>query len=40
MKKERGGYRMGNGKVIENMLIDGMEDEYEKGRMMGKFEED
>ncbi|WP_368607621.1 acetyl-CoA C-acyltransferase [Pseudomonas fulva] len=40
LDKARGGYRMGHGKVIDHMLMDGLEDAYDKGRLMGTFAED
>lgn len=35
----RGGYRMGHNQVVDHMLLDGLEDAYEKGRSMGDFGE-
>jgi acetyl-CoA C-acetyltransferase len=40
MDKARSGYRMGHGKVIDHMFLDGLEDAYDKGRLMGTFAED
>jgi acetyl-CoA C-acetyltransferase len=40
LDKARGGYRMGHGKIIDHMFIDGLEDAYDKGRLMGTFAED
>ena len=40
LDKARAGYRMGHGKVIDHMFIDGLEDAYQKGRLMGTFAED
>jgi len=40
LPKARGGYRMGHGVVQDHMFIDGLEDAYEKGRLMGSFAED
>jgi acetyl-CoA C-acetyltransferase len=40
LPKARGGYRMGHGQVIDHMFYDGLEDAYEKGRLMGTFAED
>ena len=40
MPKARAGYRMGHQQVMDHMLIDGLEDAYEKGRLMGSFAED
>ncbi|MGB8623499.1 MAG: acetyl-CoA C-acetyltransferase, partial [Paracoccaceae bacterium] len=36
----RGGARLGHGKVIDHMFLDGLEDAYDKGRLMGTFAED
>jgi acetyl-CoA C-acetyltransferase len=40
MPKVRGGYRMGHQAVYDHMFLDGLEDAYEKGRLMGTFAED
>ncbi|WP_312154338.1 acetyl-CoA C-acyltransferase, partial [Pseudomonas sp.] len=40
LDKARGGYRMGHGKIIDHMFLDGLEDAYDKGRLMGTFAED
>ncbi|WP_312913594.1 acetyl-CoA C-acyltransferase [Stutzerimonas nitrititolerans] len=40
LEKARGGYRMGHGKVLDHMFLDGLEDAYDKGRLMGTFAED
>jgi acetyl-CoA C-acetyltransferase len=40
LPKARGGYRMGHGQVIDHMFYDGLEDAYEKGRLMGTFAEE
>jgi len=40
LDKARSGYRMGHGKVIDHMFMDGLEDAYDKGRLMGTFAED
>jgi len=39
LDRARGGYRMGHGKVLDHMFFDGLEDAYEKGRLMGTFAE-
>jgi acetyl-CoA C-acetyltransferase len=39
LPKARGGYRMGHGQVIDHMFLDGLEDAYDKGRLMGTFAE-
>jgi acetyl-CoA C-acetyltransferase len=38
--KARGGLRMGHGEVADHMFLDGLEDAYDKGRLMGTFAED
>lgn len=40
MPKARGGLRMGHGEVKDHMFLDGLEDAYDKGRLMGTFAED
>ncbi|MBI6942559.1 acetyl-CoA C-acyltransferase [Pseudomonas putida] len=40
LEKARGGYRMGHGRIIDHMFMDGLEDAYDKGRLMGIFAED
>jgi acetyl-CoA C-acetyltransferase len=40
MPKARAGYRMGHQNVYDHMFLDGLEDAYEKGRLMGTFAED
>jgi acetyl-CoA C-acetyltransferase len=40
LPKMRGGARIGHGQVIDHMFLDGLEDAYEKGRLMGSFAED
>jgi len=40
LDKARGGYRMGHGKILDHMFLDGLEDAYDKGRLMGTFAED
>lgn len=40
LEKARRGYRMGHGKIIDHMFFDGLEDAYDKGRLMGSFAED
>jgi len=39
LPKARGGMRMGHGQVIDHMFMDGLEDAYDKGRLMGVFAE-
>ncbi|GAB4388187.1 acetyl-CoA C-acyltransferase [Albidovulum sp.] len=36
----RSGARLGHGQVIDHMFLDGLEDAYDKGRLMGTFAED
>lgn len=38
--KGRGGYRIGHGTIYDHMMLDGLEDAYDKGRAMGTFGED
>ncbi len=40
LEKGRPGYRMGHGKVIDHMFMDGLEVEYERGNLMGGFADD
>ncbi|PSL21293.1 acetyl-CoA C-acyltransferase [Shimia abyssi] len=40
LPKMRGGARIGHGQVVDHMFLDGLEDAYEKGRLMGSFAED
>ena len=40
LPKARGGYRMGHQVAQDHMFLDGLEDAYEKGRLMGTFAED
>ena len=40
MPKARAGYRIGHQQVMDHMFLDGLEDAYEKGRLMGSFAED
>ncbi len=40
LDRARGGYRMGHGKVYDHMFLDGLEDAFDKGRLMGTFAED
>ena len=36
----RGGARIGHGQAVDHMFLDGLEDAYDKGRLMGTFAED
>ncbi|TCP61590.1 acetyl-CoA C-acetyltransferase [Rhodovulum bhavnagarense] len=40
LPKMRAGARIGHGQVIDHMFLDGLEDAYDKGRLMGTFAED
>ncbi|MEM1313528.1 MAG: acetyl-CoA C-acyltransferase [Pseudomonadota bacterium] len=40
MDKMRGGARLGHASVKDHMFLDGLEDAYDKGRLMGTFAED
>ena len=40
LDRARGGYRMGHGRVLDHMFLDGLEDAYDKGRLMGTFAEE
>lgn len=40
LPKMRGGARLGHGHVLDHMFLDGLEDAYDKGRLMGTFAED
>src|SRR5690625_2385829 len=40
LDRAREGYRFGHGRVMDHMLLDGLEDAYDKGRSMGTFAED
>ncbi|WP_176518574.1 acetyl-CoA C-acyltransferase [Rhodobacter maris] len=40
LAKARGGYRLGHDQVLDHMFLDGLEDAYDKGRLMGTFAED
>ena len=37
LPKARAGMRMGHGEVKDHMFLDGLEDAYDKGRLMGSF---
>ena len=39
LPKVRGGLRMGHGEVKDHMFLDGLEDAYEPGKLMGHFAE-
>jgi acetyl-CoA C-acetyltransferase len=40
LPKARGGFRMGHGEIKDHMFLDGLEDAYESGRLMGSFAEE
>ncbi|MGR3609448.1 MAG: acetyl-CoA C-acyltransferase [Sulfitobacter sp.] len=40
LPKMRAGARLGHNQVIDHMFLDGLEDAYDKGRLMGTFAED
>ena len=40
LPKLRSGLRLGHGQVLDHMFLDGLEDAYDKGRLMGTFAED
>ena len=40
LARARGGFRMGHGEIKDSMFLDGLEDAYEPGRLMGSFAED
>lgn len=39
LTKARAGYRMGHGDIKDHMFLDGLEDAYERGKLMGLFAE-
>ncbi|WP_400765655.1 acetyl-CoA C-acyltransferase [Methylosinus sporium] len=40
LERAREGFRMGHKKLLDHMFLDGLEDAYDKGRLMGDFAED
>ncbi|AMW33946.1 acetyl-CoA C-acyltransferase [Haematospirillum jordaniae] len=40
LENARSGLRMGHGRVLDHMFLDGLEDAYDRGRLMGAFAED
>jgi acetyl-CoA C-acetyltransferase len=40
LRNMRSGARLGHGQAMDHMFLDGLEDAYEKGRLMGTFAED
>lgn len=39
LAKARAGYRLGHGEIKDHLMLDGLEDAYEKGKSMGVFAE-
>lgn len=37
LKKARSGYRLGHGQLLDHLFLDGLEDAYEPGKLMGCF---
>jgi acetyl-CoA C-acetyltransferase len=40
LPKARGGFRIGHGEIKDHMLLDGLEDAYDPGRLMGTYAEE
>lgn len=40
LDRARGGYRLGHGALSDHMFLDGLEDAYDRGRLMGTFAEE
>jgi acetyl-CoA C-acetyltransferase len=40
LDRARSGYRMGHGRVLDHMFLDGLEDAYDRGRLMGSLAEE
>ena len=40
LPKARGGMRLGHGEIKDHMFLDGLEDAYDRGRLMGTFAEE
>jgi len=40
LPRARAGYRLGHDRVMDSMFLDGLEDAYDRGRLMGTFAED
>jgi acetyl-CoA C-acetyltransferase len=40
LEHARSGYRLGHGRMVDHLLLDGLEDPYHSGRLMGAFAED
>ena len=39
LPKARGGHRLGHSEIVDHMFLDGLEDAYEHGKLMGEFAE-
>ncbi|MBO67775.1 MAG: acetyl-CoA C-acyltransferase [Acidiferrobacteraceae bacterium] len=39
LPKARSGHRLGHAKIIDHMFLDGLEDAYDRGKLMGEFAE-
>lgn len=39
LSKARSGYRLGHGELKDSMFLDGLEDAYDKGQLMGRYAE-
>ncbi|ORE85077.1 acetyl-CoA acetyltransferase, partial [Oceanococcus atlanticus] len=39
LERARSGYRLGHGRIVDHMFLDGLEDAYDKGQAMGVFAE-
>lgn len=39
LAKARSGYRLGHGQLIDHLFLDGLEDAYDRGKLMGAFAE-
>ena len=40
LPRARSGMRLGHGEVVDHMFLDGLEDAYDRGKLMGTFAED
>ena len=40
LQKARKGFRLGHAEIKDHMLLDGLEDPFDKGRLMGTYAED
>ncbi|MDP2240559.1 MAG: acetyl-CoA C-acyltransferase [Burkholderiales bacterium] len=40
LPKARAGFRLGHGEIKDHMFLDGLEDAYDRGRLMGTYAED